>query len=135
MKSKLLQSLLLVLAGLLINTGCKKGCKDLDALNYDYSADENDGNCQYSKAIFYMSAVPPPGNPPFTVYINGNSQGQVTGIYPSGPANCSASGCVSYQFLSGNSVDWELRDGSSFVINTGMLSTSTIESCIVVQMY
>lgn len=47
---------LLILCIPILFTACKKeGCQDVNALNFDAEA-EKDGNCQYTKVIFYAGS-------------------------------------------------------------------------------
>ena len=122
-------------------TGCpKQGCTDPKALNYNYRNKKDDGTCQYSKVIFYASGYSTSGfwiglpNPPYTLYINGSPSGQITASYPNGPGNCSATGCPTYQFESGTTVDWEVRDGAGYIW-TGSVSPSSTSECIKIRVY
>ncbi len=105
---------------------------DNDATNYNYQAEEDDGSCTYSKAIFYVTG--PPNYPPLTLYINGSAQGVISAFYPSGPGNCSATGCPTYQFTSGSTVDWEVKDAAFNIVN-GTVSPMSSQECIKVQVY
>lgn len=113
----------------------KKGCTDIYALNKDFSAEENDGSCRYSKVTFYASIGFLNGIPiqKIDVSINQNFVGSITSVYPNGPGNCSASGTVEYQFLNGNKVDWNtvihLSNGGT-VFSSGQVSPSSILDCI-----
>jgi len=111
----------------LLATSCRR-CEDPKALNYSLDAMGREDNtiCKYSKAIFYVSG---PAN-----YPNGSSEGTISGFYPYGPGNCSATGCAVYQFTSGNSIDWEVRDAVGNVVN-GTSEPSQYQECIKIRVY
>lgn len=117
----------------LLATSCRR-CEDPKALNYSYDIMGREDNtiCKYSKAIFYVSG--PANYPPLTLYVNGSAEGTITGFYPYGPGNCSATGCAVYQFSSGNKIDWEVRDGIGNVVN-GTSEPSQYQECIKIRVY
>lgn len=123
--------LVLALSIFLFSCNNKKGCTDSRAINYDYQANKNDGSCQFSTAIFYVSS--PANFPPLSIYIDGTFYGNITSYYPYGPGNCSASGCIEYQFFSGSNIDWEVIDAASNTV-TGTLSPNS-QTCIKVRVY
>lgn len=88
--------------------GCPKGCTDSKALNYDFSAKNNDGSCRYSKATFYAQFGFYQGVPinQIELKVDGSTIGSIATVYPNGPGNCNATGTVGYQFLNGNPIDW-----------------------------
>lgn len=113
---------------------CKGRCEDPKALNYDWKLFSRKDNslCEFSKGIFYVSG--PANYPPLSLYVDGNYVGNISMVYPNGPGNCSASGCPTYQFTSGESVDWEVRDAVGNVVS-GTLSPNSASSCIKVRVY
>lgn len=112
------------------------GCTDIKALNYDYSAEVDDGSCTYSNAVFYAQW---PAYNGITIVrtditVNGNQQGTISySIYPNGPSNCFAPGTVQYQFQDGNSVSWNavhyLSTGVT-IFAGGTISPSSSNDCI-----
>ena len=140
MKKIILFTLLPVIA-LIFFTGCvEEGCTDPNALNTDFTADEDDGSCIYSRVGFYASAGFFNGIAisRVDVSINGNNIGTTSGIfYPGGPGNCSAPGTVPYQFENGRSVDWNatvfLVSGAT-IFTSGQVSPSSVSECIRVNM-
>lgn len=75
-----------------------KGCTDPSAVNYNSSANTNDGSCQYNgKATFWYNSV----GTTATVYMGGQS-GQITVYYTSGTPTCgSATGCANFTLPTG----------------------------------
>lgn len=123
---------LLILSALSISCKKKKGCTDSKALNRNSDADKEDGSCQYSSVIFYMSVIVP--SRPVTVSVNGTNIGTITAQYPAGPGNCIAPGCATYQFKSGEKVNWVATEpGGS--IWTGTAEPSSSLDCIKVRVY
>lgn len=130
--SKILLLLTFVSVSMLF-TSCRR-CEDPKALNYSYDIMTREDNslCEYSKAIFYVSG--PANYPPLTLYVNNSAQGTITGFYPYGPGNCSATGCAIYQFTSGSKIDWEVRDAIGNVVN-GTAEPSQFQECIKIRVY
>ena len=116
-------------------SSCKKptrGCTDSKALNKSYDADTEDGTCNYSSVIFYMSVIIP--GRPVTVTVGGNNIGMITSQFPAGPGNCSAPGCVTYKFKSGQKLDWVATEpGGS--IWTGTIEPNSFSECIKARIY
>jgi hypothetical protein len=127
----------MVLGGSILSGSCrKKGCTDANALNRDYSADINDGSCQFSTATFYASAGYFNGIAIQSIAVNvgGNLIGTIPGTYyPNGPGNCSAQGTVAYKFQDGKTVDWnttvQLVNGA-ILYGSGQATASSYSSCI-----
>jgi hypothetical protein len=110
----------------------KKGCTDSKALNHDSDTDTDDGSCQYSSAIFYMSVLNPAR--PVTVTVNGSTVGIITAQYPAGPGNCSAPGCAIYKFKDGQKLDWVATEPGG-LIWTGTIEPNSFQDCIKVRVY
>lgn len=78
-----------------ISCSKKEGCRDINALNYDSSA-EMDGTCRYTKALFYAPSNRVSGNPNDVVKIEiylGPTPGEqligtITSFNHSEPVNC-----------------------------------------------
>ena len=116
-------------------SSCKKptrGCTDSKALNKSYDADTEDGTCNYSSVIFYMSVIIP--GRPVTVTVGGNNIGMITSQFPAGPGNCSAPGCVTYKFKSGQKLDWVATEPGGFIW-TGTIEPNSFSECIKVRVY
>ena len=101
------------------------GCTDDNALNFNFQADSDDGNCMYSRMTFYakfniFQSVP---ITQIDITIDGEYIGSINGgfIWPNGPGNCSATGTVGYQFLNGANVDW---NATIYLANGQFISTS-----------
>ena len=128
----------LFVCSIFLSDGCvllvpnRLGCTDADALNYDSSADVDDGSCRYSRVVFYASAnqyeyVPDVNvnqlfNIPIesiVVHVDGSTRGKLRVYFPSGPLSCSAPGTLSYEFRSGDAVEWRalvvLENGKELV--------------------
>lgn len=116
------------------NTACekKKGCTDPKALNRDIDAEVDNGTCEYSTVIFYMSVINP--SRPVTVAVNGSAIGTITAQYPGGPGNCIAPGCVSYKFKSESKIDWVATEPGG-IIWTGSVAPNAFTECIKVRVY
>lgn len=133
---KIVQQFSLLFIVLVISTSCKKthegGCTDGKALNKKSSAEVDDGSCNYSKIIFYMSVINPAR--PVTVTVGGNNIGTITSQFPGGPGNCSAPGCAVYQFKGSQKLDWVATEpGGS--IWTGTIEPNSSSDCIKVRVY
>lgn len=131
MKNLILSILALTL---LTSTTCEKekGCTDIKALNHSFSAEMDDGSCQYSTAVFYGAFFSP--CPPVTVQVNGSNIGVIEAAYPNGPGNCSVPGVAKYYFQSGETVDWIATDPCGTVFS-GTLSPKSSADCIKVRVY
>jgi hypothetical protein len=69
------------------------GCTDSDAYNYAPNAGIDDGSCAYyGEAVFWTDANYGVGN--ISVYVGGSYVGQISSYYSSGTPDCGASGCV-----------------------------------------
>ena len=78
MKTKTL--LIGLLATTLLFSGCKKGCTDRAATNYDPEAKKNDNTCLYTGfELFYFEADNGCGNK--TVTVDGVNKGSITNFY------------------------------------------------------
>lgn len=134
---KIMQNFILLIAvcGLVnLLAGCEvKGCTDSNALNYDVDATKNSG-CNYSTVTFYASAPAYNGIAIAKIDLNvgGNSLGSITGVWPSGPGNCSAANTLAFKFTDGKTIDWNskvfLANGST-ILGSGTVSPSNQE-CI-----
>lgn len=123
---------------LLLDTSCnekKKGCMEMNALNFDATADTNDGSCKFSNITFYASFNYYLGVPisSIDVSVNNNMIGTINAIYPTGPGNCGAQGTASYGFSSNTTYDWNtvvhLVDGNT-VYGSGTVSPMAGVSCV-----
>ena len=90
---------------------CKKGCIDPIALNLDEEAENDDGTCEYSRAIFYQSrnSFSTGTIEKVEVYLFQDLIGETSIHYPSAPNNCSAFGTVLYLFEDGDMIDWNVK--------------------------
>jgi len=105
----------------IINISCEKepqilekpGCTNTRAINYDYSANVDNGTCEYSNVVFYSKYdmyningyIYQINN--VEVSVNGNFIGNVTSYYPNGVSSCYATGCVTYQMITDKKIYWE----------------------------
>ncbi len=108
------------------------GCTEERALNFDYSAEENDGSCVFSKVTFYKK-YQYFNNVLITninLSVNGNDLGSLSIFYPNGPGNCSSNGTIPYQFLNGESIEWNtvisLYNGN-IIYGSGTVSPNSVE--------
>lgn len=108
---------------------------DKYSINFDPSAEEDDGSCEYSTIVLYMKFSGFGGVPitSASVEVNGEDIGSATGFYLSDPPNCSSPGTVSYQLFSNNPVEWNaivfLANGVK-LIEHGIISPNPFEPCI-----
>lgn len=126
---------LLVLITILMS-GCKKkeGCKDMDAVNFDFEAEKDCGCCTYEDVVFYAKdyIYTVAGLPysilsnPIKVYVNGKPVGTVTAVYPNGPGTSRVPGIVVFDPEANKKVEWyaeaTLPNGSSVVVGSGTLN-------------
>lgn len=101
------------------------GCTDNNALNFESSANKEDGSCQYSKVTFFarfnaFNSVP---IIKIEILVDGEIIGSIDNgfIWPNAPGNCSANGTVTYTFPNRNSIDWNTN---MFLASGQLLSTS-----------
>lgn len=129
--------LLFILSCDLLQPELEGGCTDSKALNQDFTADFDDGSCEYSTVVFYGRYV---YYGPFLfsiakvdVTIDGNYKGSLSAVYPNGPSNCDAPGTVKHEFEDGSSVNWNavitLSNGTFYTAG-GTVSPSSSQSCI-----
>jgi len=113
---KIMKKLILILSMFLFfSTSCKKevikGCTDNNAINYVSNAEEDNGTCTYTKAVFYSR---------FQGYtldyysyeinnvelsINGEYIGLITYYYPNGISDYYAPGTIMHQ-MNGDKIYW-----------------------------
>lgn len=111
------------------------GCTESSAINFDVSANTDDGSCFYSTASFYAKFRAFAGIPitSIDVTINGSHEGTITSFYPNGPGNCSAPGTVQYVFKNSEAIDWNttvyLTNGGT-ILNSGTLTPSRVQECL-----
>lgn len=77
-------------------TSCtkKQGCTDVDAINYDASAEENDGSCEYDgMAVFWKQSGDGLGT--IVIVMDDGNSGTITGDKSSQP-DCVDAGCFTY---------------------------------------
>jgi hypothetical protein len=134
MKKIIILTFYIIIVGI-TNESCKKekkGCTDVKALNKTFDAEVDDGSCRYSTAIFYMSTINV--SRPVTISVGGNNIGNITSQFPNGPGNCSAPGCVVFQFKSGQKLDW-IGTEPGGLIWTGTIEPNSSSECIKVRVY
>ena len=128
-------SLSIIVFGFLF-ASCKKvpGCTDLHALNYEYSAEVDNGTCYYSSTTFYAKYGYYSGIPinQIDIAVDGSAIGSINSVYPSGPGNCSATGTVTYEHYDGDNHDWNstvyLANGA-VVYGSGTVKSSSSIDC------
>lgn len=131
----------IIFAALLVLTlsfipGCKKkeGCKDMQAVNYDFEAEKDCECCTYEDVVFYAKdyIYTVAGLPysilssPIKVYVNGKLAGTVTAVYPNGPGTNRVPGIVVYEPGADKKVEWyaeaALPNGMAVIVGSGTLS-------------
>ncbi len=135
MKPPLLTLLPIVITAFMA-TGCDlidpdpaMGCTDSKSFSYDYSAEEDDGSCEYSRVIFYKAV----DGPPVQMTIDGQPVGVISAFYPSGPGNCSAPGNAYHQLPDSRSYDWNAESGP--YLNAGTVQASRQSACLRVRVF
>jgi hypothetical protein len=114
---------------------CKeKGCTDTDACNYDPSADDDDGTCNYgclglgggggggggsTGVLTFWSSQ---NGAPISVNVSGYS-GTITSYYAYDTPSCNASGCFSISLPYG-SYSYTANDGTHNWSGTAKVSAS-----------
>jgi hypothetical protein len=94
MKTKIISGLAAFLIVLTFNScSKKKGCMDKDSTNFDSSAQQDDGSCQYKgNVVLWMQNALPPGYSVNT-YIDGAFQGNVNVTFANAPG-CGTTGAL-----------------------------------------
>jgi hypothetical protein len=118
---------------------CKReGCTDLDAVNYDPDARENDGSCAYTGGgvFWYNQSVAQglldDGAVSLTYYLDGQLIGSsAAGVYFTGAPLCDQTGLVNFTRDLGNSkskaYQYEVIDQTGWVYWEGIVNISADE--------
>ncbi len=127
-----------ILLLVLLNSACmRKKCRDTTATNsalFTFGSKDN-SKCVYSKIAFFNSKqfINNSAVTKIELFINQTYIGEITQVYINGIGNCTATGTVSYQFLSGKSIDWEAKftlvNGTVFYSN-GTVSPDSSLTCM-----
>lgn len=104
------------------------GCTDHNASNYNSAANTSDGSCSYTTQITVWTALStfPCGTAAIDVYVDGTWIGTITQYYPSTPS-CGASGGVSTNVSYGqHTLSAQCSSGTS---TWGPISVNVSGSC------
>lgn len=127
----LILSVLIGLASLMSSCAKKEGCPDSTALNYDSSAEKDNGTCTYKgKTTFWNDATSNLGL--VTVTMADGTTGTITGNYPSSP-NCDAANCFTYTTKPGTYSYTAVETGGSGTWSGSVTITS--QGCLKVRLY
>ncbi len=87
---------LFLIALVALCSACSKqnGCTNENAINYDPSAEVDDGTCQYNGSIVFWNHVDD-GLCEVAISVDGVAVGVITQDYPGAP-NCGQNGCVTF---------------------------------------
>lgn len=110
----------------------EKGCTQNGAINYSFTAEEDDGSCEFSTVVFYGTT--PANCPPVVVTVDGQNVGTIDAFYPTGPGNCSVPGVARYSFKSNRRVDWIAQDGCGRIAS-GTTAPNRSNQCIGVRVF
>ena len=127
----------------LLNSSCmRKKCRDTSATNsalVTFGLTDN-SKCIYSTIAFYNSKgfINNSAVTKVELFLNQSYFGEITQVYPTGIGNCTATGTVSYQFISNNSIDWEAKftlANGSVVYSNGVVSPDSSLTCMSQDVY
>ena len=123
--------ILSVLVTLISGCAKKEGCTDASALNYDSSAEKDNGSCTYKgKVTFWNDVASSLGN--VTVTMADGTTGTITGDYSSAPS-CDAANCFTYTAKPGTYSYTADESGTSATWSGSVTITS--KGCTTVRLY
>ena len=140
MRLKYITTLLILIFS---NYGCQqenpgpKGCTSRQALNFDEEARQDDGSCQYSRAVFYAryNSANNVRIGKIVVFTDGIKLGEITKFYENGIDGCFVSGTVPYEFSDEKSITWtthiyDTKGVKSRFEDFGTISPSRTKECV-----
>lgn len=115
-----------------INISCKKekikGCTTNTAVNYNSSAEEDDGTCKYEgSAMFWMDGSVTT-NGTVDVVLN-NIEKNITVNITSGTPSCGESGCANFANLPTGTYNWVAEDQVPIVYQASGTITINANVC------
>jgi hypothetical protein len=125
---------------LLLFSSCekRKGCLQLDAMNFDVEAEKDCGCCEYERVVFYSRS---PGYSvngvpysivtyPIKLFIGDQEVGTITAFYQNGPGNPNLPGMVVYTPPTNTKkVEWFAKvtapNGAFIILGSGTLNAGS----------
>lgn len=147
MKMKKISIIMLMGVSILMINGCakKKGCTDSSAVNFDSSAQKDDGSCTYQgKSTFWYGknasdSLAAHGATALTYYLDGIIIGSsAASVYFTSSPACGQSGTISVTKSLGSvkskSFPYVIKDQNGIAWWTGNLSLDASQSCTLTEL-
>lgn len=145
MKSTSILTILLLIAGTTLFSGCKKeGCTDPDSKTYNADAKKDNGTCSYEgRVVFWFGqsaslGLQNDGATTLTYYVDGQVVGSsATSVYWTGSPDCGQNGSITITkdlgSVKNKSYTYSVKDQTGFEYWSGVLNF-TANTCSAVEL-